>query len=130
MDWKVAIDDLLADKYKALLVEQATRARQGQEEAFHRQRLLDEHAVRARQQEEAACQEAACAAQRLLHERAALEQRQGEAARRQRLLDEQSARCRRVAQARQRAAARVIPMAPPPTPLCPARSPDLAATAV
>jgi len=64
--------------------------------------------VHARQQEEAARQEAARTAQRLLHERAALERRQGEAARRQRLLDEQSACRQRVAQARQTAAARVI----------------------
>ena len=105
MDWKAAIDNLWADEYEALLVEQAARARQ--EEAAHRQRLLDEHAVRARQQEEAARQEAARAAQRLLHERAAHEH-QGEAACRQRLLDEQSAHRRRVAQARQTAAARVI----------------------
>jgi len=105
-DWKAAINDLWADEYEALLIEQAARARQ--EEAAHRQRLLDEHAVRARQQEEAARQEAARAAQHLLHERTALEQRQGEAARRQRLLDEQSARRQRVAQARQTAAARVI----------------------
>jgi hypothetical protein len=104
MDWKAAIDDLWADEYKALLVEQAACTRQ--EEAAHRQRLLDVHAVCARQQE-AARQEAACIAQRLLHKRAALE-RQGEAARRQRLLDKQSARCRRVAQARQTVAARVI----------------------
>ncbi len=83
-----AINDLWADEYEALLVEQAARARQ--EEAAHRQRLLKEHAVRARQQEEAAHQ-------RLLHERATLERRQGEAAHRQRLLDEQSAHCRRVA---------------------------------
>ncbi len=105
MDWKAAIDDLWADEYQALLVEQATCARQ--EEAAHCQRLLDKHAVRSRQQEEAARQEAARAAQRLLHERAALK-RQGEAARRQRLLDEQSACHRRVAQAWQTAAARVI----------------------
>jgi len=52
MDWKAAIDDLWADEYEALLVEQAARA--CQEEAAHRQRLLNEHAVRARQQEEAA----------------------------------------------------------------------------
>ena len=52
MDWKAAIDDLWADEYEALLVEQAARARQ--EEAAHRQRLLDKHTVRARQQEEAA----------------------------------------------------------------------------
>ena len=105
MDWKAAIDDLWADEYKALLVEQAARARQ--EEAAHRQRILDEHAVRVRQQEEAARQEAARAAQCLLHKRATLE-RQGEAARRQRLLDKQSARCRHIAQARQTAATRII----------------------
>jgi len=46
MDWKAAIDDLWADEYEALLVEQAARARQ--EEAAHRQRLHDEHTVRAR----------------------------------------------------------------------------------
>ena len=69
-DWKAAINDLWADKYKALLVEQATRA--CQEESACRQRLLDEHAVRSRQQE-AACQEATRAAQRLLHKQAVLE---------------------------------------------------------
>jgi len=106
-DWKAAINDLWGDEYEALLVEQATRARQ--EEAAHRQQLLDEHAVRARQQEEAARQEAARAAQRLLHERAALE-RQGEAAHRQRLLDEETARLRRAAQAQQTTAAQVIIM--------------------
>ena len=51
MDWKAAIDDLWADEYKALLFKQAARAHQ--EEAAHRQWLLDEHAVRARQQEAA-----------------------------------------------------------------------------
>jgi hypothetical protein len=86
-DWKAAIDDLWGDKYEALLVMQAASARQN--EAAHRQWLLDEHTARARQQE-AARQEAARAAQRLLHKRAALE-RQGEAAHRQRLLDEETA---------------------------------------
>ena len=52
-------------------------------------------------------QEAARAAQRPLHERAALE-RQGVAAHRQRLLDEETARLRCADQARQMAAARVI----------------------
>ena len=70
------------------LVEQAAHARQ--EEAAHHQRLLNAHTVRAHQQE-AACQEAARAAQRLLHKCTALE-RQGEAAPCQRLLDKQSAR--------------------------------------
>ena len=86
-NWKGAIDDLWGDKYEALLVMQAASARQN--EAAHRQWLLDEHTARARQQE-AARQEAARAAQRLLHKRAALE-RQGEAAHRQRLLDEETA---------------------------------------
>jgi len=116
-DWKAVINDLWADEYEALLVEQAARTRQ--EEAAHSQRLLDEHAARARQQE-AAHQEALCAAQHLLHERAAHEC-QVEAARRQRLLDEETARRRRATQA--------FPVAPPPTPLRPARSPDLVATA-
>ncbi len=103
-DWKVVVDDLWADEYEALLVEQAARARQ--EEAACSQRLLDEHADIARQQE-AAHQEAHCAAQHLLHERAAHE-RQVEAARRQRLLDKETARRRRATQARQTAAIRVI----------------------
>ena len=103
-DWKAAVNDLWADEYEALLVEQAACTRQ--EEAAHRQWLLDEHAAHARQQETAR-QEALCAAQRLLHERAAHE-RQVEAAHRQRLLDEETARRRRATQARQTAAARVI----------------------
>jgi hypothetical protein len=88
MDWKAAIDDLWGDKYEALLVVQAACTRQN--EAAHHQRLLDEHTTRARQQE-TAHQEAARAAQRLLHERAALE-RQGEAAHFQFLLDKETAR--------------------------------------
>ena len=67
-DWKAAINNLWADEYEALLVEQAAHARQ--EEAARRHWLLDEHATRARLQE--AHQEAACTAQRLFHKRAAL----------------------------------------------------------
>jgi hypothetical protein len=103
-DWKASIDDLLADKYETFLVEQSARARQ--EEATRRQRLLDEHTARASQQE-AARQEAARAAQCLLHKRATLEC-QGEAARCQLLLDKETACLRHAAQARQTAAARVI----------------------
>ncbi len=103
-DWKAVVDDLWADKYEALLVEQSARARQ--EEAARRQRLLDEHITRASQQE-AACQEAARTAQCLLHERVALE-RQGKAAHCQRLLDKETACLQRAAQARQTAAVRVI----------------------
>ena len=103
------------DEYEALLVKQAASARQNK--AAHRQWLLDEHTARARQQE-AARQEAARAAQRLLHKRAALE-RQGEAA---------------PSPTRHSGTAdggypSHLPVALPPTPLCPARSPDLAATA-
>ena len=82
-DWKAAIDDLWADKYETLLV-----------------------AARARQRE-AARQEAARTAHRLLHEQAD-RARQKAAARRQRSLDEETARRRHVVQTRQTAAARVI----------------------
>ncbi len=103
-DWKAVVDDLWADEYEALLIQQATCARQ--EEAARSQRPLDKHAARARQQE-AAHQETLCAAQHLLHEHAAHE-RQVEAARRQCLLDEETAHCRCATQARQTATARVI----------------------
>ena len=72
----LAINDLWGDKYEALLVKQANGARQNK--ADHHHQLLDEHTVRACQQG-AARQEAACAAQRFLYERATLE-RQGEVA--------------------------------------------------
>ena len=103
-NWKAAIDDLWADNCEALLVKQATHTRQ--EEAACCQRLLDKHVACACQQE-AARQEAARAAQHVLHERAALK-RQVEAAHLQCLLDKWSALCRHAAQAWQTAAARVI----------------------
>ena len=46
-DWKAAIDDLWADEYEALLVEQAACARQ--EEDACRQKLLEAQAAHARQ---------------------------------------------------------------------------------
>ena len=82
-DWKAAIDDLWADEYGTLLV-----------------------AARARQRE-AARQEAASTAHRLLHEQAD-RARQEAATRRQRSLDKETACPRRAVQARQTAAARVI----------------------
>ncbi len=113
------------DKYEALLVEQSARARQ--EEAARRQRLLAEHTARASQQE-AARQEATRAAQCLLHKRATLE-RQGEAARCQRLLDKETACLRRRSGMADGGRPSHLPVAPPPTPLRPARLPDLAVTA-
>jgi hypothetical protein len=82
-DWKASIDDLWADEYEVLLV--PTRACQ----------------------REAARQEAARAAHRLLHEQAD-RARQKAAARRQRLLDEETARRQCAVQAGQTTAARVI----------------------
>ncbi len=66
-DWEAVVDDLWEDEYKALLVEQAARARQ--EEDARRQKLLDAQAARARQE-------------------AAAPSRQEETARHQKLLDE------------------------------------------
>jgi hypothetical protein len=79
-DWKAVINDLWADEYEVLLV-----------------------AARARQRE-AAHQEAARTAHRLLHEEAD-RARQEAAARHQRSLDEETAHRRRAVQARQMAAA-------------------------
>jgi hypothetical protein len=128
MVWKRTLDDVVEsawarhhharhDRQEAAAArarQEAAAARARQEaaaaralqEAARRQQLLDEQeqeATRARQQE-AAHQEAARAAQHLLHERATLE-RQVEAARCQRLLDKWSALRQRATQARQTAAA-------------------------
>ncbi len=88
-DWKAAINDLWADEYEALLVEQAARAHQ--EEAAHHQRLLNEHAAHARQHVALLVAQAA-------------RTRQEEAAHRQRLLDEHAAHARQQEAARQDAA--------------------------
>jgi len=82
-DWKATIDNMWVDKYNALLVAACARQR------------------------EAARQEAARTAHRLLHEQAD-RARQEAATRHQRSIDEETACRRRAVQARQTAAARVI----------------------
>jgi len=87
-DWKAVVDDLREDEYKALLIEQAARTCQQEEDACH-QKLLDAQAARARQEAAARAHQeetAACACQE-------------EAARRQKLLDKHTARARQVAAA-------------------------------
>jgi hypothetical protein len=90
-DWKWAVDKLWEHERHRL------------QTAAH-QRLLDKRAAHKRQ--EAARQEAACAAQCLLDKRAALECQ--EAVHCQRILNKEAASCQRAAQARQMAAAQII----------------------
>jgi hypothetical protein len=90
-DWKWVVDELWDHEHHRLQMAAP-------------QCLLDEHA--AHECQEAARQEAACAAQCLLDERAALKHQ--EAMRCQRILNKEAASCQRAAHAQQTAATQII----------------------